>query len=147
MGLWGSGLWDCEKRTKTEVPEAPLFWCASLFSKSKREALQCRSTSNCETHFWSSYSPALEQGCLGENGGREKFELLKVPKRGSCMDKFYLHCFSRSISYLWSNRAYWRAPSKVRTDTTILVQRTRYRAKLAGLWGLARYTVPICPSL
>ena len=40
-----------------------------------------------------------------------------------------------------------REPSKVRTDTTILVRRTRYRAKLGGSLGLSWYILPIRPNL
>ena len=36
-----------------------------------------------------------------------------------------------------------REPSKVRTDTTILVRRTRYRAKLGGSFSLSKYTLTI----
>ena len=40
-----------------------------------------------------------------------------------------------------------RLVNKVRTDTTSLVRRARYRTKLAGSYGWARYTVSIRPYL
>ena len=37
--------------------------------------------------------------------------------------------------------------TKVRTDTTILVRRSRFRAKLGGSFGFSGYTLPIRPNL
>ena len=47
---------------------------------------------------------------------------------------------------LWILCLEWRE-CKVRTNTTILVRQTRYRAKLCGSFGLSLYTWPICPNL
>ena len=78
----------------------------------------------------------------GLKGNQHRWSSERILRR--YFDRIYVQT---TIEATENERERCFATNKVRTDTTILVRRTRYRDKLGGSFDLSRYTLPIRPRL